>query len=93
MIINYKIPFLLIQGTNEYTTRTSSGSMAIMDDEKRHWKIFLVITIWKKKNVTPNYNRVPYWGYTSDEKESIYPVYLDYGIHRETPTKRSGVEW
>ena len=29
-----KIPFLLIQGINEYTTKTSSGSMTIMDDEK-----------------------------------------------------------
>ena len=47
----------------------------------------------KEKNVIPNYNRVPYWGYTPDEKESIYPVYLDYGIYGGTPTKRSGVEW
>ena len=89
----YKIPFLLIQGTNEYTTRTSSGSMAIMDDEKNALKDLFYYNNMKEKNVIPNYSRVPYWGYVPDEKESIYPVYLDYGIYGGPATKRNGVEW
>ena len=74
---SFKIPFLLIQGTNEYTQKTSSGSMAIMDDEKTALKDLFSYNNMKEKNITPNNNLVPYCGYTPDEKESIYPKYLD----------------
>ena len=90
---SYKIPFLLIQGTNEYTQKTSSGSMAIMDDEKTALKDLFSYNNMKEKNITPNYDLVPYWGYTPDEKESIYPKYLDYDLYGKSSTKREDVLW
>ena len=90
---NAKIPFMVIQGTNEYTKKTSSGSMSIMNDEIIAIKDLFTYNNMKEKNMIPNYDKTPYWGYIPDEKGSIYPTYLDYDIYGNTSTKRSGVEW
>lgn len=57
-----KIPFLLIQGINEYTQKTSSGYMAIMDDEIRAIKGLFSYNNMKEKNIKPNYDIVPFLG-------------------------------
>ena len=88
-----KIPFLVIQGTNEYTQITSSGSKSIMDDEIYAIKDLFTYNNMKEKNIKPNYDLVPFWGYMPDEKISIYPVYNDYDIYGTSSKKRSGVEW
>ena len=88
-----KIPFLLIQGTNEYTQKTTSGSMSIMNDEKIALKDLFTFNNMKEKDVTPDYDKIPYWGYKPDKKESIYPEYLDYEIYGQSSVKKSGVEW
>ena len=90
---NAKIPFMVIQGTNEYTKKTSSGSMSIMNDEIEAIKDLFTYNNMKEKNIIPNYDKTPFWGYIPDEKGSIYPTYLDYDIYGKTSTKRSGVEW
>ena len=90
---NAKIPFMVIQGTNESTKKTSSGSMSIMNDEIEAIKDLFTYNNMKEKNIIPNYDKTPFWGYIPDEKGSIYPTYLDYDIYGKTSTKRSGVEW
>jgi len=81
---NAKIPFMVIQGTNESTKKTSSGSMSIMNDEIEAIKDLFTYNNMKEKNMIPNYDKTPYWGYIPDEKGSIYPTYLDYDIYGNT---------
>ena len=88
-----KIPFLLIQGTNEYTQKTSSGSMAIMDDEIKAIKDLFIYNNMKEKNIKPNYDKIPFWGYMPDEQEDIYPEYNDYDIYGNSCIKRNNVKW
>ena len=74
----YKIPFLVFQGSNEYTQIPSSGSKAIMNDEIYAIKDLFSYNNMKEKNIKPNYDLIPFWGYIPNEKESIYPIYNDY---------------
>lgn len=87
-----KIPFMLIQGTNEYTQKISSNN-AIMDDEITALKDLFTYNDMKEKDIEPDYYSVPYWGYKPDEKESVYPEYTDYDLYGHSAKKRSGVEW
>ena len=88
-----KIPFLVIQGSNEYTQKTHSGCMAIMNDEINAIKDLFIYNDMKEKNIKPNYDQIPFWGYTPDEKEYIYPEYYDYDIYGYSNIKRTIVEW
>lgn len=88
-----KIPFLVIQGTDECTQKTSSGSMAIMDDEIYALKDLFSYNNMKEKKIKPNYDLEPFWGYIPDEKESIFPIYNDYDIYGNSFTKKNNVEW
>ncbi|ORX75231.1 hypothetical protein BCR32DRAFT_329891 [Anaeromyces robustus] len=90
---NSKIPFLLIQGTNEYTQITSSGDKAIMDDEIITLKDIFYYNNMKEKDVIPDYHQYPYWGYKPHEKELIYPEYTDYDLYGNSSNKKSGIEW
>lgn len=85
---NLTIPFLLIQGTKEYT---SEHPKAIMDDEKI--ALHDLFTADKLRTGQPDYQATPYWGYRSDEKSSQYPRYHDYDPYGNHPRLQTKKEW
>lgn len=87
----YKMPFQVLQGTQEYTERGRNGAMEIMDDEKEAIKDLFAMNGMNRG--TPNYQETPYWGYKPDKSYTIYPNYTDYDPYGGSPKKRSGVRW
>lgn len=85
---NLTIPFMLIQGTKEYTETNPS---AVMDDEKIALRdLFTADRLTKQ---SPNYEQTPYWGYRPDKKFSLYPHYHDYDPYGHNQTLQTNKEW
>ena len=72
-----KIPFLLIQGTQEFTQPTFSGAMAVMEDEKEALRDFFARNDLFHAEQAPDYDATPYWGYPADRVMKEHPVYRD----------------
>ena len=72
-----KIPFLLIQGTQEFTQPTFSGAMAVMEDEKEALRDFFARNDLFHAEQAPDYDATPYWGYPADRVVKEHPVYRD----------------
>lgn len=66
----YDMPFQLIQGTDEFTYRTDSGAMAVMQDEQKALRALFLMNEMAEGDSEPDYTSVPYWGYASDETSS-----------------------
>ncbi|ORX42695.1 hypothetical protein BCR36DRAFT_587055 [Piromyces finnis] len=88
-----KIPFLLIQGTKEYTQKTESGDMAIMDDEIAALDDLFTYNNMKEKDIKPDYKRVPFWGYEPDKKEIKYIDHKDYEWDGKFIKNKTNVKW
>ena len=76
-----RLPFLLIQGTEEFTRKTASGSKAIMEDEEGALNDLFARNGLFSGEQTPDYNQTPYWGYPADEILVEYPDYRDIFSH------------
>lgn len=86
----YDMPFQVIQGSGEYTEKTESGAMAVMDDEKEGLRDLLLYNEMISTEVQTDYDRTPYWGYVPDEMKNItmngrewtFSNYYKEGFHR-----------
>ena len=82
-----RLPFLLIQGTDEFTRwertlrQTTSGSMAVMEDEEGALSDLFARNGLFSGEQTPDYDQTPYWGYPADEILVEYPDYRDIFSH------------
>lgn len=72
-----KIPFLLIQGTREFTRQTATGAIAVMEDEQGALRDLFARNGLFSAEQTPDYDRTPYWGYPATETSTEYPTYRD----------------
>lgn len=70
---DYDMPFQVIQGTEEYTYATTSGAMAIMEDEQRAIRSLFLFNEMIDENTKPDYNAAPYWGYSPEDFSTINP--------------------
>jgi poly(3-hydroxybutyrate) depolymerase len=77
----YDMPFQVIQGTKEYTYTTSSGAMAIMNDEQRAIRSLFLFNEMIDELVRPDYDMAPYWGYAPDDTHSITPDGREWQIN------------
>jgi poly(3-hydroxybutyrate) depolymerase len=66
----YDMPFQVIQGTKEYTYATSSGAMAIMQDEQKAIRSLFLFNEMTDESVQADYDETPYWGYVPDDMHS-----------------------
>lgn len=66
----YDMPFQVVQGNGEFTVKTPSGAMAVMEDEQRSVRSLLLYNEMIDQSVEPDYDKTPYWGYLPDSTES-----------------------
>ena len=64
---NYDMPFQVVQGDGEFTERTSSGAMAVMDDEREAIRSMFLYNEMIDSRQQADYARTPYWGWQPDE--------------------------
>lgn len=69
------IPFMLIQGTNEYT-QTVNGQSLVMNDERVALRDLFSANQLTGRDV--DYQRTPYFGYVPDDQFIRKPRYFDY---------------
>lgn len=67
----YDMPFQVVQGDGEFTIRTASGAMAVMEDEQRSIRSLLFYNEMIGASEQPDYDQTPYWGYPPDKTESL----------------------
>lgn len=67
----YDMPFQVVQGSGEFTEKTPSGAMAVMDDEKRAVRSLFLYNEMLSASVEADYDKAPYWGYVPDKSEKI----------------------
>lgn len=85
------IPFMVIQGTREYTSRNLKGQMMIMRDERE-----ALADLMASNGISteiPDYRRAPYWGYPSDQQETIVPDYNDYDPYGHSRHHQTTKKW
>lgn len=83
------IPFLLIQGTREYTSHI--GAHRVMTDEQA--ALADLMTTNQLRNNQPDYRQTPYWGYRPDKQFSRHPRYHDYDPYGNNQRLRTDKEW
>lgn len=66
----YDMPFQVVQGDGEFTVRTPSGAMAVMDDEKQGVRDLMLYNEMLSPAAQPDYDKTPYWGYEPDDSHS-----------------------
>lgn len=67
----YDMPFQVVQGNGEFTERTPSGAMAVMDDKKESVRSLFLYNEMIDGELEPDYDAAPYWGYVPDESETV----------------------
>lgn len=67
----YDMPFQVVQGDGEFTVRTASGAMAVMEDEQRSIRSLLLYNEMIGLSDQPDYAKTPYWGYLPTETERL----------------------
>lgn len=67
----YDMPFQVVQGDGEFTERTPSGAMTVMDDEKESVRSLFLYNEMINEELEPDYDAAPYWGYMPDESETV----------------------
>ena len=67
----YDMPFQVVQGDGEYTEKTQSDAMAVMDDEKEGIRALMLYNEMIASGQEADYDRTPYWGYQPDETETL----------------------
>lgn len=68
---SYDMPFQIIQGSKEYTYETSSGVMAIMQDEQEALSDLMLFNGMADPSFVPDYEETPYWGYPGRETREL----------------------
>lgn len=66
----YDMPFQVVQGDGEYTEKTSSGAMAVMDDEREGIRAMMLYNEMIQDSVKADYHKTPYWGYQPDSTKT-----------------------
>lgn len=85
------VPFMVIQGTREYTSSNFKGQMMIMRDERE-----ALADLMASNGIStdmPDYGRAPYWGYPSDQQETIVPDYNDYDPYGHSRHHQTTKKW
>lgn len=62
----YDMPFQVVQGNGEFTVKTASGAMAVMQDEQESVRSLMLYNEMLSASVQPDYDQTPYWGYQPD---------------------------
>lgn len=66
----YDMPFQVVQGDGEFTERTDSGAMAVMDDEKEAVRSLFLYNEMIDSRQKADYDRTPYWGWQPDDMQT-----------------------
>lgn len=66
----YDMPFQVVQGNGEFTEKTDSGSMMVMQDEREAIRSLFLYNEMTGEDHMPDYDSTPYWGYKPDETET-----------------------
>lgn len=64
------MPFLILQGTEEFIEITPSGAPAVTDDEQTGLRDLLLFDGLLDESTAADYGRFPYWGYGPHESET-----------------------
>lgn len=66
----YDMPFQVVQGNGEFTVKTASGAMAVMQDEQNSVHSLMLYNEMLSASAQPDYDQTPYWGYQPDNTYS-----------------------
>lgn len=83
------IPFLLIQGTEEYASHI--GHHRIMRDERE--ALHDLMQANQLTEETPNYGQTPYFGYRPTKQFARWPRYHDYDPYGNNQQFQTSKEW
>lgn len=67
----YDMPFQVIQGDGEFTEKTETGAIRVMNDEVDGIRSMMLYNEMIPKDCTPDYEKTPYWGYVPDEAKML----------------------
>lgn len=87
---NLTIPFLLIQGTREYTHQLGLHS-SVMNDEQVALRDLMSANHLTDQR--PDYKQTPYFGYRPDKTFVRHPRYHDYDPYGNNPRLQTNKEW
>ena len=87
---NLTIPFLLIQGTGEYTHHLGRHK-SVMTDEQVALRDLM--TANQLTNKHPDYEQTPYFGYQPDKTFVRQPRYHDYDPYGNNQKLQTNKEW
>jgi poly(3-hydroxybutyrate) depolymerase len=59
----YDMPFLVLQGTREYTETDAAGNPTVMQDEQKAIRSLFLFNEMIEAEDRPDYQKMPYWGY------------------------------
>lgn len=68
---DYDMPFLAIQGTNEFTYEDEYGNMAIHKEEQKAIRSLLLYNELIDETDKTDLEQYPFWGFSGDEQESV----------------------
>lgn len=68
---NYDMPFLTIQGTNEFTYDDEFGNMAIHQEEQKAIRSLPLYNELITEEDKTNLEDYPFWGFVGDEEEVV----------------------
>ncbi len=69
---NYDMPFLIIQGTNEFTYEDEYGNMAIHQEEQKAVRSLLLYNELINEEDQTDLKKYPFWGFIGDEEDTIH---------------------
>lgn len=63
----YDMPFQVVQGDGEFTEKTSTGAVRVMNDEVNAIRSLMLYNEMISEDSAVDYDETPYWGYAPDE--------------------------
>lgn len=77
---NYDMPFLIIQGTNEFTYQDEFGNMAIHREEQKTVRSLLLFNELITEDQKTNLEEYPFWGFEGDKQDKVYANHKNWFI-------------
>lgn len=77
---NYDMPFLVIQGTNEFTYMDPFGNKAIHTEEQKAVRSLLLFNELISEDEKTDLKKYPFWGFVGDKEDKIYANHKNWFI-------------
>lgn len=76
----YDMPFQVVQGDGEFTEKTSTGAMRVMNDEVNAIRSLMLYNEMISEDIEVDYDKTPYWGYAPDETRIVSLCDLEWNV-------------